>query len=164
MGFLDKLKSVKNYITGGGAELSINMKETFLRQAFGLSLEILIKDVDIKADRIYLVIQNVEAVEGEVDMRNSMNDSTHGTIGNRRRTVRKKHVIVENKITLDESVLLEANESYLYEKEIMLPMEGVPTYVGKYSEIYWSVQAFVEKSGNDPNSKLVLFDPIYVVN
>lgn len=161
MGFLDKLKSIKNYITGGGAELFIKMDESYLRQAFKVSLEIQVKDVDINADQIYLEFKNVESVEVDVKVRDYSNEHS---LGNRSKTVSKKHTIVEEKIVLDENVLLEFGESYLYEKEVTLPMEGLPTYIGKNCEIYWTVQAYIEKKGNDPNSKLVVFDPIYAIS
>ena len=116
MGFLDKLKSVKNTLTGGGAE--VYLSATASEEFFGYEYEITVKvgDADLKAEDVYVITKGVEEVEvleadivydrqGEVDFRPDL--------------VRASHTSFElrNVIELEEKVL-SANETYAWQIEV----------------------------------------------
>ena len=132
MGFLDKLKSVKNTLTGGGAEvyLSANASEEF----FGYEYEITVKvgDADLKAEDVYVITKGVEEVEvleadivydrqGEVDFRPDL--------------VRASHTSFElrNVIELEEKVL-SANETYAWQIEVELPENAQYPFRGRFCQ------------------------------
>ena len=112
MGFLDKLKSVKNTLTGGGAE--VYLSATASEEFFGYEYEITVKvgDADLKAEDVYVITKGVEEIEvleadivydrqGEMDFRPDL--------------VRASHTAFElrNVIELEEAVL-SANETYAW--------------------------------------------------
>ncbi|MEL6924157.1 MAG: hypothetical protein AAFO94_08925 [Bacteroidota bacterium] len=171
MGLWDKLVKAKNYFTGGGAEVVLEfVDEPQLRRPFKVQLFVRVKETDIEIDRICLVIKNLE----EVVIKNvKVNRTTPGAgstqpgsvnKANDHKTVRESHVITKAEIVLDENVLLHANQEYDWQYEVQLPIDGVNGYAGKYTKIYWTIQAYLEKAGNDPNSKLITFDPRYEIS
>jgi len=150
MGFLDKLKSVKNTLTGGGAEvyLSANASEEF----FGYEYEITVKvgDADLRAEDVYVITKGVEEVEvleadivydrqGEVDFRPDL--------------VRASHTSFElrNVIELEEKVL-SANETYAWQIEVELPENAQYPFRGRFCQFSHLAQAGVSCFGNDPDS------------
>jgi len=171
MGLWDKLVKAKNYFTGGGAELVVEFaSEPQLRKPFNVNLYVRVKESDVEVDRIYLKVKNIEEVEVRVRVPKTQTGrpgEVHRTpVGNsntKNRTERQSHTIAEQEFILDEGVLLHANQEYDWNTEIVLPIDGVNSYAGKNAKIYWTIQAYLEKSGNDPNSKVIVFDPLYEI-
>jgi len=166
MGLWDKLVKAKNYFTGGGAELVVEfVSEPQLRKPFNVNLYVRVKESDVEVDRIYLKVKNIEEVEVRVRVQNNPTrrpgEVQTTPTGSRNRTERETHIIAEQEFILDEGVLLNANQEYDWKTEIVLPIDGVNSYAGKNAKIYWTIQAYLEKSGNDPNSKVIVFDPLY---
>ena len=119
MGFLDKLKSVNNTLTGGGAK--VYLSATASEEFFGYEYEITVKvdDADLKAEDVYVITRGVEEVEvleadivydrqGEIDFRPDL--------------VRASHAAFELRIVIDlEEEVLSANETCAWQIEVELP-------------------------------------------
>ena len=158
MGIWDSIKKAKNYLTGGGANIEIEIIGTpHLKKAFTVRIDVEIEKSDIQADRIYIIVQNTEHVEMNIRSRNT-------TGRNRGRTHRRQNVLFKEDIVLEEMVLLTANDHFTYKADILLPEEANPSYTGVNAKVSWSLQACIEKSGNNPESERIYFDPFYTIS
>ncbi len=152
MGLFSK---IKNFITGGGVRLSLQIvNESYLRKPFDVELIIAVEDQDIEADLIYIDLKYLEEVSVSVNTRNAQGH--YSTI------VEKEYaVLYEEKIMVEENFILEAGQEYTYVNTIQLPLEAFPSFEGVNSKLIWSMEAFVQKAGNDPNSEKLIFEPLY---
>ncbi len=157
MGFFDGLTNIKNFFTGGGAEITVAIKgDCYLRKPFLASTVISVGDSDISSELVYLHLAYTEIVEAT--------GTAHDMHGNSsRKTFRERTILYEKKFTLDENVILKAKETYYFETEINLPIEVFPSFKGINAELVWSLQTFIEKTGNDPESDKLVFEPTFEI-
>ena len=154
MGFFNK---IKNFVTGGGVELTLEIVgECYLRKPFEVALTLTVDNLEIEAELIYLNLKFVERVRVRVNTHNSQGQSSS-------RTVTKESVLYEDKIYLDRDIVLDPNQEYRYTETIHLPLEAMPSFEGVHANLEWSLQAVIEKSGNDPESEVLIFDPLYEI-
>ena len=74
MGIFDKLKSVKNFVTGGGAEVHAQLPDVLVRgESASVSIRAEIKDASMDVSSVYI---NVRATE-TIDMVVEDNDDYH---------------------------------------------------------------------------------------
>jgi len=157
MGIWDTIKKAKNYMTGGGAKLYIDLvEEPRLRQAFKVEVRLDIDDAEIEVDRIYLALRFTEHVQMEIS-------TTDATGKSHSSTERKQNILFKEDIVLDEMLILNADEQYSYETTIKLPPEVLPAFEGVNAKFTWSLQAIIDKAGNNPESKLIYFEPLYSI-
>jgi len=154
MGFFDGLKRIKNYFTGGSAEVDIEfLQECRLHEPFNIKVVLTIGDQDIDSNEIYLEVKNTEHVEVQARTYNSSGQSTSRTFHNAAN-------LYEDRISFAEDIILSANEIYEFEAQLHFPPEVVPSFQGINSKLVWTLQAFIDTRGNDPNSELVEFEPL----
>ena len=150
MGFFDKVKALKNSITGGAAKVDIESAELVFGQPFTLTVVAQIDDADLKVNNVILKIQAKEAISG-------LHHETHIRDGE------GQSIIQESEVNNTESTLfielevadaqvLNANEEYRWEVEVMLPEDAKPVYTGVYCRHYYIAQASLDAFGNDPDS------------
>ncbi len=157
MGIWDKIKSAKNYLTGGGINLElINPEICYLRKPFNVVLYIKVEDRDIEVDSIYIQVKQEEIVRVPVKSKNMNGHKT-------KRTEHKTHLLYERKILIEQDVILDAQEEYDFEVEIELPPDAFPAFIGKYTELVWTMKGVVEKPGTNPKSNIIRFDPYYEI-
>jgi len=157
MGLFDRFKKFKNYITGGGVEVSIGIKdECYLRKPFEVAVSIKVGEQQTEADRIYIHIKYTEKVKASGHVHDSDGSSS-------RETFYDSEILFEEKLILDEDKILLANERYDYTASIELPVEVSPSFNGVNAELIWTMQVFVDKPGNDPESEELKFDPLYQI-
>lgn len=147
--------TIKNFITGGGVRLSLQIiNESYLRKPFEVELIIAVEDQDIEAELIYIDLKYIEEVTVEVRTRNAQGQ--HST-----ETKRNHTVLYEDKILIEKDFVLESGQEYTYVSTVQLPLEAFPSFQGKHAKLLWIMEAFVQKSGNDPNSEVLVFEPLY---
>ena len=158
MGLLDGLKKMKNYLTGGGVKIEIrDIEAPKLKTPFSVEVIITVEDEDIETDKICLRIRNEEHVKMSVNVMG--NDGTQ-----RSQEERKKNILYEHIYLMDENKQLRANQTYTYTVEISLPPECFPVFHGVNAKYTWSMQAYIDKSGNNPNTKVIYFEPAYTLS
>jgi len=148
MGFFEKLKQAKNFVTGGGANVEIQQLNSDASEGQALRFKILchVKDADLKIDNVYLEIKAEEEVRVE-DY--DISDST----GNmRRETITREHETFRQKVIVAEAQTLEAESNHEWEVEVSLPSNLHGSYRGINARHVWYVFAGLDKSGNDPDS------------
>jgi len=148
---------IKNFVTGGGVEMTLQINnECYLRKPFDVELKMQVDNAAIEAELIYIDLKYIESVEVQV--------TTHSAQGHSQsRTVRKNSVLYEDRIFIEQDFVLEADQDYTYVNTIQLPLEAMPSFDGIHSKLIWSLQAFIQKSGNDPESEVLVFEPLYEI-
>ena len=146
MGFLDKLKSMKNMVTGGGAKVSLQLDRTISPgEKVAVLVRCQVEGGDISASKVYVAVRAVETVDLV------HRDRDRGQRGDKDR-VHDDEVTFSQEFTIHGAVQLAANSTQEWRGEITLPNNVQPSYRGKHAKHEWSVLAAIDVSGNDPDS------------
>jgi len=149
MGFLAKMKSLKNAITGGGAKVSLSSTAGSPAEPFEVSIQVEVGDADLNIGRVYLEIEGREIVEipdTEVTYE-SGDDSNRVT-----ETVSAEAKTASREIEVSGEQTLAANQSYEWTTTVELPADSPPPYRGKYCKHGYVARASLACFGNDPDS------------
>lgn len=148
MGFLDKLKQAKNFITGGGADVSINFDSDTvgLGETLKITIMVAVKDADLNMDKAYIKVRSTEKV--------SVTDRDFDDGRTRTEQVRDSVKTWEQEIALEDvgAQKLEANQSYTWEGEVEIPDHVEPSYRGKNAQHKYEIFVGLDVPGNDPDS------------
>ncbi|SCX95963.1 hypothetical protein [Desulfoluna spongiiphila] len=149
MGFFDKLKAVKNAVTGGAAKVYVECDGFSFSEPFTVTVVAQTKDAPVKISRAYLKVQGEEEVEvPDVDVE----FDSDGDVERRLETVRASHVTVDQEYTVIDAQELEANKTYRWEVEVELPADAPLIYRGRFCEHTYCAFAGLDCFGNDPDS------------
>lgn len=141
MGFLDKIKNAKNFVTGGGAKVQIQLGSEATRgQTIPVMVRAQVAGAPLKVAKVYLLVRARESVEmtvregGEKHQINESNESF------------RQEFVVTGPVDLD------AESQHEWNAEIQLPTNAQGTYRGHHSNHVWEFQAALDVKGNDPDS------------
>ncbi|VVS94033.1 hypothetical protein [Desulfoluna spongiiphila] len=149
MGLMDKLKAVKNAVTGGAAKVHVECEGFSFTKPFTVTVVAQTMDAPVKISRTYLKVQGQEEVEvSDVDV---VYDSD-GDSRCRSETVRASHVTVDQEYTVVDAQELEANTTYRWEVEVELPEDAPLIYIGCHCKHTYCAYAGLDCRGNDPDS------------
>lgn len=149
MGLLDKMKSIKNAVTGGAAKVYVDAVEGKLTEPFTITVRATPQGCDVKYDRVYLDIEGVESVEvPDYDF----HYDEGGERRTRREVVRKKATTLDLKMTVAEAGELKDGENGEWSIEVSLPDGAVPHFRGRYAKHTYRMRAGLDTFGNDPDS------------
>ncbi|MFN3197139.1 MAG: hypothetical protein ACE366_01805 [Bradymonadia bacterium] len=149
MGLFGKLKGMKNAITGGGAEVTVEVGEAQLGGVAPVRVTALAK-ADFNIQRVYLLVQcNEGALVHDVDV------ARNGQLY--RETVEGEVCTCNLEIDIAEGGSLSEGETYTWESDFELPAEGLPTLAGQTIRNTWIIRAGLDARGNDPDSGWVEF-------
>lgn len=150
MGFFDKLKSIKNAVTGGSAKVFLSSEYLTIGEPFEVTVRAEVADAPLKIDRVYLKIVGSEEIEvPDVDV---IYDEEGDVEGRRVETVRAEVETVSLEIHVADGEELEANGSYEWKVEVQLPPNAQPIFRGKYCQHTYAAFAGLDAFGNDPDS------------
>lgn len=149
MGFLSKMKAIKNAITGGAAKVYLDAPEIDFGAPFELVVRVEVDDADVKVDRVYLELEGIEEVE--IPDTDVIYDRD-GVEERRREIVRASTTTTRLNLTLDEAQVLVANEKYDWTCTIELPESALAPYFGKHCQHFYRARASLDCFGNDPDS------------
>ena len=146
MGLWDKIKQAKNFVTGGGADVSMNFDsaEVKLGESFKVTVTAVVKDTPLKMDKAYLKIRARETVEAK--------DRDHHNGKSTTENVRNSVNTWTHEMSITGAEQLEANESYTWEASVEIPASNNPTYRGRNAWHEYEVFAGLDVPGNDPDS------------
>lgn len=150
MGLLDKLKSAKNVLTGGGAEVSLQADLSEAGNGYAFEVSVTVGDADLKADQVYIIVKGEEDIEvPEADMVYTYD----GDVEFHPDLVRAHHTTFENRVEFElEEGKLEANQTYNWTFEVALDEQTPAPYYGRFCQHTHSAMAGVSCFGNDPDS------------
>jgi hypothetical protein len=149
MGFMDKLKSFKNSITGGGATVRIEAENARIGQPFLIKIHADIDDADMSIDNVYLKVRAREQITArnvEVAYRSGDGYSSH------REDVRQSNTTFQQTATITGAATLEANSNNEWVYEFTIPQGNGPSFNGQQAEHMWEIYAGLDVRGNDPDS------------
>ena len=147
MGFLDKIKQAANFVTGGGAKVTVETAEGTLdgSQPIAVTIHATVKDASINARRVYLKVRARETVY--VSSEDFPKDGEGGS-----RSFEEHHVHYDHEIDVSGEQELEANESYNWEASFTLPDHVFGTFQGRWGKHEIQIQGALDTKGNDPDS------------
>ena len=149
MGLFDKLKAVKNAITGGAAKVHVTAGPVKRGEPTTITVTAQSTGGEVKYSRVYLYI------EGREELEVPDTDVYYDEDGDSRRrteTVRASATSYEAEINVGEGGVIEGNGTAEWTCEITIPENSPAEFRGKYSEHYYRVQAGLDCFGNDPDS------------
>ncbi len=148
MGFLDKLKSVKNFVTGGGAKVSVQIGQPALGQPIPVLVRAQVDSAPINAAKVYVAIRAVESIHMVVRDQDTPGDKDR---------VQTSDTTFSQEFVIAGPQQLAAGSSHEWQGQIMIPPGVQPTYQGKNAKHEWSVLAALDVTGNDPDSGWIEF-------
>ena len=149
MGFLDKVRTFKNAITGGGADVSLEAQPARPGEAFEVVIRAQVGEDDIDIDRVYLRIRGTEVIEiPEAEVVYETGDDEE----RRTETVTAESHTLSHDVVVAGKQTLAANEEYEWKVEAELPADALPAYRGKHCTHGYEAIASLDCFGNDPDS------------
>lgn len=148
--------SLKNFVTGGGAEVSLELLDSPARgESFRLRVTAVVGDSDIDVKRIYVKVRGSEHVEiPNVEVAKSVG----GTVETEKRKVTHQESTFNYDGELAAELTLEAGETYTWETQVDIPDDVLPTFKGRNAHHKWRALAALDMRGNDPDSGWVDFE------
>lgn len=148
MGLLDSLKSAKNYITGGSAEITVSMPEE-IEIGHAFDVHVACKALaDITPKKVYIILQSVERVKVEGY---DFDDAEY----ERKRMVTTMY---NDEVEIVGEQSMQEGKTYEWDISLTIPDDAECTYNGKNATHTWRLQAAIDVPGNDPDSGWVEFD------
>lgn len=149
MGFFDKVKAMKNTLTGGGAEVFLTSENVSFDEPFQITVKAHVKDAPIKINRVYIELKSFEEIEvPDFDVVYESDGEEHRRV----EIVEKREETLNLELTIADAQELDANESYEWTVDVELPSHARPFYRGKYCQHYYTAMAGLDAFGNDPDS------------
>jgi hypothetical protein len=142
MGFLDKLKSAVSTLTGGGARVTIELEPStgFAGDRILAKVSVTSTGNEIKSKGIFIDLRSVEEVLIKKDRTGADQD------------ICLAHTLFEESFQIAPELVLDANETRLFEGTFQLPDQCEPSYSGHFTKHKWTVRGRMEAFGNDPDS------------
>lgn len=149
MGFLDKLKGLKNAVTGGAADVFAEVGEARPGGVVPVRVRAAAK-ADIKAKSVYVLVSATEeATVPNVEV--ARNGGVH------REAVHGEHQTFDVRVDLAGPQTLQNGQEYSWEGSFQLPPNVSPSFYGQTIKHAWYVQAGLDTFGNDPDSGWIEF-------
>lgn len=139
---------LKNFLTGGAAELRLEPMEIKVGQTCPVRVKVLVKDSDVKSKELYLYLRSeVTCNDFKVEWKDKDDDKTFDKIEitSQRITTTWK----QEKFTIDQSPLYRKGSDLLLEKGVQIPSDMAPSVSDM---IQYKMLAGIDASGNDPDS------------
>jgi hypothetical protein len=149
--------SLKNFVTGGGAEVSLELLDAPVRgNDFGVRVTAVVGDADIDIERVYLRVRGAEHVEiPDVEV---VKKKAGGSIETEKRTITHQESTFRHDAELVAAMTLKAGETYSWETVVEIPEDVLPTFKGRKARHEWRALAGLDMRGNDPDSGWVDFE------
>ena len=155
VGLFDKVRTLKNAITGGGAEVSLSAPALKRGESAEVSIKVQVEDAELEVDRIYLEIEGRETIEiPDVDVTYESGDASDRVS----ETVTADSETTTLAITVAEKQTLAAGQAYDLTAEVTLPADALPPYRGKHCQHKYFIRAGLACFGNDPDSGWIELD------
>ena len=149
MGLFDKIKSIKNAVTGGAAKVYVEASAASLSAPIQVTIRAVPQGCDVKYDRVYVKLRGVELVEISNYQFDYYDDGQRKTS---RETVRKRTTTVEVEVNAAGAGELKEGETGEWTVQIELPSHAMPVYRGHYVRHEYELLAALDTFGNDPDS------------
>lgn len=143
MGLFDKIKSAANFITGGGATVTVTPVsfENDGKSPITVKVNAVVKEgTTLNATKIYLDIRAEERVSGNFNTNEG------------KKRVSESVTTYKAQVEVAPGQTLEASQSYDWECSFSIPHEVSGTFHGQMASHVIEVRAGLDVKGNDPDS------------
>jgi len=150
MSISDEIEAAKNVITGGSAEVSVDVNEVSFGEPVKVTVRAKVGDLPLEIDQVYVLIRGVEEVTVP-----HMNEEFEGgcdEVLKKYDDVSASHQTFEMKSIVANAQKLAANQSYEWQSEIILPDDAQPPATDQYRQHTYQAFAGLDCFGNDPDS------------
>ena len=156
MGIFDKLKGAMNFVTGGGARVTLELPPDGVLRGQPVPVRVTVSSTGgpVKAAGVF-----VDVTAGErIRVPGSQLPMTHHQPTQPGQMVRTPSDLVLSREAFDQkfpiapAFELGANETRVFEGTIQLPTHVPGTYTGVWAAHEWRIRGRVEVTGNDPDS------------
>lgn len=144
MGFLDKVKAAKNFVTGGGAQLTVQIGQATAGAPIPVMVSAQVGGAPLSINQVYVRVRGEEIVQMTVRDRD-------GGGGDRDR-INEQVETFDQTFPITGPLQLEANSTHQWQGQIQLPPNAAPTYAGHNARHVWTALAALDLRGNDPDS------------
>ena len=147
MGFFDKVKSAMNAVTGGGARVTIELKQACVFPGEQVSVRITATSTgaELKSKGAYVDLFAEERVSVQ-------DEQTKSQISRSKTTIQQEFQIAP-------AFDLAPNETKVFEGSFAFPATALPTFLGQLAQHTSAIRGRIEAFGNDPDSG---YQPIHV--
>ena len=152
MGLYDTLVSLKNLVTGGSAEVVLDVEPLMQGVPFNITVQVRVAAELLKIRGAYLKIQGVEDIEVPINTQEVKETGKRTAVGAIKKTVKCHTVTSEQKIQIAKVMELEANEDYKWDAIAKLAPDNGPVYRGIHCNHHYRIKAYLDCYGNDPDS------------
>ena len=145
MGLWDKVKGAVRSMTGGGATVTVEVKEITLAQPFSVRVTAVAK-ADLEVSSIYLSFRAIEHAEVR-DVDYDYGDGHHHI-----EYIEGTHTTYSEKFVIGQKATLTEGQTQSWDAEVTLPESANPSFDGHIMSHQWTVMAALDCFGNDPDS------------
>lgn len=145
MGFFDKVKSMANKVTGGGAKVTLSFDGGKLGEPVKVTITAVVKDAPIEIKKVYLRVKSVEKInipKNEMPLNN-----------NQAGVSVEKEVYTRQEFEVASAQTLEGGQTYTWTYDVTInDPQAMPSYFGKFVSHEWVFFGALDAKGNDPDS------------
>lgn len=153
MGFLNSLRSVSNFITGGGAVVTLTTEGDSVRQPLRVTVKAVVKEASIKVNRVYLQVRGEEeVVVDDVPLAKEVEQNGERLVRVEKENLRRVVETWSHEFDVAGTQTLAANSEHEWVQEVNLPANALPSYHGRKASHQWKLYAGLDTRGNDPDS------------
>ncbi|MEP3891313.1 MAG: hypothetical protein ABJN69_12710 [Hellea sp.] len=148
--------NLKNFVTGGGAEVSLEVINQAKRGSpVTLRVTAIIGPADIEIEHVSVKIMGKESVKvPNVNVAKTVNE----IVQSEKKTVEHSENTFQMKDELASDMTLKASQTYTWEAKIDVPEDALPTFIGKNAKHKWQAMASLVMRGNDPDTGWLDFE------
>jgi len=149
MGFIERVKALKNALTGGSATVWVSVDSPRLSGEFEVHVKVNVAAVDVDVERVYILLEGREVIEipdrGGTYIKKGGSQAHNGVVSAKSPTITKEYEVYGKGI-------LQAYRGYEWSALNQLPGGALPEYRGCYCTHTYFIKAGLDCSGNDPDS------------
>lgn len=148
MGLFDKVKSMKDAMTGGAAKVFVQAEAPTFGQPFTVTINASSTGGEVKFDRVYLKVRGIEVI----DTHERVDFSHEGESHSKSVHIKKSATTFEQEFNVSPAGVITESGSESWTFEVQLPANAMPSYRGRYAKHYYAIFAGLDCFGNDPDS------------
>ena len=151
MGLWDKMKGAMNTLTGGGAEVKVEVGEATLGSSFEVVVTAKAK-ANIKFSKVYVDVKAIEWAE--------VRDVDYDFEDQQRRIeyVTGEYQTFKKQFVLSNEGVMEEGQVQTWRGEITIPDSENPSFDGNMIAHRWLIMGALDTFGNDPDSGWLTFE------
>ena len=155
MGLFDKFKQMANAVTGGGAEVSVQLGEAEPSGALPVTVTAVVGDAPLKIASVYVILRGLEVMQ--VDPKKALGRFRTQLEGaeqlfRKGNTIEVKEESFEVQMQLSGAETLAGGDTYEWTGELRLPAGAPPSFQSKHMRHVIQIKGGIDAPGNDPDS------------